>query len=224
MLQAAHCQAPKIIKMPKHIVTQGQCVESIAFDHGLFWETVWNDAQNAELKQKRNNPNVLMPGDEIFIPEKQEKQVSGATEQTHRFRRKGVPSKIYIVVKKEGEPRAEEPYKLKIDDNWFYGTTNAQGEIKHPIPPNAKEGKLIVGKDEDTLEYTLQLGGVDPIDEISGIQGRLNNLGFLCGAADGKMTPETEKAIKSFQKQAGLEETGKPDQATQDALKNAHGN
>ncbi|MFH1216405.1 MAG: peptidoglycan-binding domain-containing protein [Pseudomonadota bacterium] len=210
--------------MPKHIIKQGQCLESIAFMHDLFWETIWNDPRNDGLKQKRKNPNVLMPGDEVFIPEKQEKQISCETENTHRFLRKGVPSKIHIVVKKEGEPLADEPYKLNIDGKWFSGTTNDQGEINHPIPPNSKKGSLIVGKDDDTLEYELELGGVDPIDEISGIQARLINLGFLCCENDGNMTLETEKALKKFQTQAGLELTGKPDQETCDALKDAYGN
>ena len=210
--------------MAKHTVKQGECIESIAFEKGFFWETVWNDSQNAELKRERKNPNTLLPGDKVFVPEKQEKEVSGATEQTHRFKRKGVPSKLHIIMKRGGEPRANEPYTLDIDGELFSGTTNAEGELKHFIPPNAKAGTLKVGEEPDAVQYELKLGYVDPIAEISGVQGRLNNLGFDCGQPDGKMSPRTVEAIKAFQQKAGLEVTGEIDQDTKDALEQEYGN
>jgi hypothetical protein len=209
--------------MANHTVKQGNCIESIAFEKGLFWETVWNDSQNAELKRKRKNPNALFPGDKVFVPEKREKEVSGATEKIHRFRRKGVPSRIHVVVKKEGKPRSNEPYTLEIDGELFSGTTNAQGEVKRPILPNAKLARLIVGEGDAAEKFELKLGYVNPITEVSGVQHRLNNLGFHCGQPDGKMSPRTIEAIEAFQEMAGLPVTGEIDQATRDALESKHG-
>ncbi|MFH1075402.1 MAG: hypothetical protein V1753_00935 [Pseudomonadota bacterium] len=54
--------------MPDYIVKQGDCIESIAFKHGLFWETVWNHPNNQQLKQERKNPNILLAGDKVFVP------------------------------------------------------------------------------------------------------------------------------------------------------------
>ena len=51
-------------------------------------------------------------------------------------------------------------------------------------------------------------------------QRLLNRLGAGL-AEDGKLGPLTEAAIRQFQKQAGLPETGKLDAATYDALKKA---
>jgi len=110
-----------------HAVQQGECTESIAFDNGLFWETIWNDPNNAELRRARQSPNALLPGDKLHVPERQEGSSSGETEKRHRFKRKGVPSTIQIVLKEGGEPRTGVPYTLTIDGKFVSGTTDGQG-------------------------------------------------------------------------------------------------
>ena len=82
--------------MPNYTVKQGDCISSIAQKHGLFWDKVWNHPKNANLQERRKDPNVLSPGDVVFVPDKDEKEESGATEQRHRFKRKGVPEKLRI--------------------------------------------------------------------------------------------------------------------------------
>lgn len=209
--------------MAIHTVKQGECIESIAFENGLFWEVIWDDPNNAQLKQKRKDHNALMPGDEVFIPEKREKTVECQTEKIHRFRRKGVPSKLDVILKRQDKPLANEPYVLDIDGSLFSGTTNSKGQIEQNIPPNAKSGKLTVGKDPDTEEYELFLGHVNPFEEVTGAQIRLNNLGFSCGDPDGKMTPRTVAAVKAFQEREGLKKTGEIDPETMNAIKEKHG-
>lgn len=73
---------------------QGDCISSIAADKGFFWETLWNHPDNAELKKKRGDPNVLMPGDVIQVPEKELRSEKSATDQKHVFKRKSVPAKL----------------------------------------------------------------------------------------------------------------------------------
>lgn len=207
--------------MPEHTVGQGDCIFSIAQKHGLFWQTIWNHPNNAELKGKRKDPNVLYPGDVVFIPDKERKQESGATEQRHRFRLKGVPAKLRLRIMDDDEPRANESYVLVIDGDLFSGTTDADGRLEHPMPPDAKRAKLILGETQD--ELYLNLGHIDPIDEIAGVQIRLNNLGFDCGKLDGILGPETETALRKFQKKYDLTESGKADQATRQKLLEVHG-
>ncbi|MEY2429487.1 MAG: hypothetical protein QOJ40_2372, partial [Verrucomicrobiota bacterium] len=43
-------------------VKDGDCLSSIAFSKGFFWETLWNHGDNSALKSKRKDPNVLSPG------------------------------------------------------------------------------------------------------------------------------------------------------------------
>src|SRR6266513_1126451 len=207
--------------MPDYLVKQGDCMTSIAFEYGFLETTIWNHPQNSELKRKRKDRNILYPEDVVYIPDKQEKQESRVTEKRHRFRRKGLPAKLKIRLLRNEKPRANEKYLLEIDGKVFSGQTDAKGWIKQPIPPNATGGKLILNNGDE--EYPLALGSIDPIDEITGVQGRLQNLGFYSGEVDGEMDPDTEAAIKNFQAAKGLPATGEPDQQTKDALKNDYG-
>jgi hypothetical protein len=205
----------------KHIVKQGDCISSIAYRYGLFPDTIWNDPENSELKQKRKDPNVLFPGDVVYVRDKEIKEVSGGTEQRHRFRRKGIPEKLIIYFKTEDEPRANEAYFLDINGVFSEGQTDGDGKVEIIIPPDAKKGVLSFQDNGD--EYELELGNLDPITEISGIQARLYNLSFYDGPTDGKMSDDLKQAILLFQKQHDLEPTGKLDEATRSKLQEVYG-
>ena len=77
------------------------------------------------------------------------------------------------------------------------------------------EQKEETGEDEVTYE-TLQQG--DSGRAVKKLQKRLIKLGYLTGKADGKYGKGTAKAVKAFQKKAGLKKTGIADDATQKAL------
>jgi len=71
--------------------------------------------------------------------------------------------------------------------------------------------------------YLLQLGGMDPTSSATGVQGRLNNLGFYCGAVDGIIGSQTRGAISEFQESQNLTVTGQMDDDTRQALARVHG-
>ena len=212
--------------MPQYTVKQGDSVSSIAYEHGIKWEKIWNDPNNAELKSMREDPNVLNPGDQVFIPEKQDRQESGTTDQSHRFRIKGASEQVRIVLLDEvREPRANASYTLIIDGDIRTGTTDGSGLLQEDILPNAKHGVLVVfdaeGNELDRFE--LALGYLNPITEISGIQMRLTNLGFDCSSEYGSPGSRTEQAIRSFQQAHELEATGEVDDATRQKLREIYG-
>lgn len=207
--------------MSEHEVQQGECMSSIAFQYKFHWETIWNHPQNFALKTKRKNPDALFPGDIVYIPEKGPKEVDGATDRRHRFQLKGFPVTLKLRLLRNDEPRANEKYVIAIAGQLLSGQTDADGRIEQKIPPDAQEGKLILRDGKEV--YPLVLGHIDPIDEVSGIQGRLRNLGFYNGEADGDSGPVTEEAIRGFQRKHGLPETGQADEGTIAALKGDFG-
>jgi len=210
--------------MREYIVRQGDCISSIAYRFNLLPDSIWNDPANAELKAEREDPNVLLPGDVVYVRSKELKEVPGATEQRHRFRAKGMTEKLIIYfMHSMDEPRSSEAYILEIDGALYEGMTDVDGKVEIPIPPNAKRGKIKFW--EDGYERELELGRLDPITEISGVQGRLMHLGFFRGPIDGKMSEELERAIRRFQQSQNpdKEPTGKLDEETLNMIQEAHG-
>lgn len=204
-----------------HRCRQGECVSSLALDNGHFWNTIWSHSANAELKRRRGNPNVLLPGDWVHVPDKRPREESGNTDQHHKFLRRGERAKLRLRIMDGYEARANLPYRLTVDGQTYEGTTDADGRLECSIPGNARTGRLHVG--DDAEDYILELGAVDPVSEVSGVQARLNNLGFDCGPVDGIWGPKTETALCAFQIAEGLEPTGEPDQASRAKLLEKHG-
>jgi N-acetylmuramoyl-L-alanine amidase len=198
---------------------------SIAAEHQFFWETLWNLPENAELKRTRNDPYVLLPGDRVFVPELRSKELPCATDKRHTFVRKGVWERLRIVFTDEDDrPVANQPYVLEIDRRWrFEGETDGGGAIEQPIPPNAWQGRLVVGTGEDQREYFVNLGRVDPSEEISGAQARLLNLGYYDGPVDGCLNAQTTSALLLFQDKYQLTPSGENDGPTQAKLKELFG-
>ena len=208
--------------MEDYPVEQGDCLSSIADKKGFFWQTLWEHSRNADLKKKRQDPNVLFPGDIVHIPDKRLKEETVSTGQVHRFRVKNIPAKLSIRLLYDGEPRRSEAYVLELEGKRTTGKTNEDGLIQVSIHPGATEGKLIVGEGERRTEYQLQLGQLDPVKENSGAQARLRNLGFYEGAINGQLDEATSQAITAFQAFVGLPITSALDEATIAKLQLAH--
>jgi hypothetical protein len=204
-----------------HTVKAGECIASIAFDHGHLPETIWTNSANAELKDQRQDPNVLLPGDSVTIPDKQVSELSKPDRARHRFRRKSVPEVLKLQLLIAGKPVAGKDYVLDLDGQALSGTTGSDGRIELPIPPNAMRARLTITETGD--EFIVKLGHLDPLDTISGIQGRLANLGLYGGPIDNQLNPETVQAIQELQDLHDMEPTGLLDAATKSKLREKSG-
>lgn len=206
-------------------VGEGDCMASIAFDHGFLPDTLWDLPENANLKSGRTDQRVLLPGDRVHIPKIRLRYEPCQTDEIHVFVKKGVTEILRIVLLDEdGDPRPDLNYILTIDKKVVKSAvTPSTGLIEAAIAPNARSGKLTVKGEEAEEVYLLQLGGMDPISSATGVQGRLNNLGFYCGAVDGIIGPRTRGAISEFQTSQTLTVTGEMDDDTRKALARVHG-
>lgn len=206
--------------MPDYTVSAGDSLASIAKDNGYLWKTLWEHGNNAGLRRQRSGPNQLVEGDTVFLPDKAAKQVSKATDAKHQFKRKGEPTRLKLQLLDMGEARKNEKYTLTFGDQVIHASTDGDGNIDQPIPGETKSATLMLGDGSET--YTIGIGDLDPVDQVSGIQHRLTNLGFPCGGEKGEIGDATRAALKRFQAANSLDETGEADAATKAKLSDMH--
>ncbi len=197
-----------------YVVNAGDCLSSIAEQYGFLWKTLWE--ANPELKSLRKNPNVLYPGDVVKIPDQVEKNEPCATDRRHIFVKKGTPAKFRLILERHNVPLAHRRYVMEIDGKLFEGHTDETGKLEISINPAARNGHLRLP--DDRLECELDLGELDPADELKGIQQRLQNLGFLDSEPNGEMNEDTQAALLYFQSSVNLPATGELDDATRNRL------
>jgi len=204
-----------LIKPGLHEVQQGECISDIAYRAGLLPATIWKHSSNAKLKERRQDQYVLMPGDQVYIPDKRHREEQGQTNKRRRFRRKGVPEKFRIQLLEQGLPLDNANYIMEINGRLVSGKTDVKGWLKQPIFPNDQTARLIVNPGTaEEYEYEVVLGGIDPKDVVTGWQQRLINLGYDCQLS-GELDDQTKSALAFFQEDYGLEMTGEPDSDTQ---------
>ena len=152
----------------------------------------------------------------------------GPTKSTH-FRLSGKkPYYAWWSGNEGGAPTEGTNYLLSAGPQTVSGTTGSDGLIEHEIPSDLAEAMLeirikISRTHTVSQRFSLKLGQLDPVEETTGIQARLNNLGFDCGPINGELNSETQAAIRQFQKWARLSQDGLPGPETVEKLKSAHG-
>jgi hypothetical protein len=184
--------------MPKiHRVRAGECIASIAFQHGLFPETVWQHDENAELRALRKDPSLLVAGDRVFIPDLRERWHSVSTDARHVFRRRGVPERISVqLLDAQDRPRAGVPFTLYVGSAVVTGESDSEGWVRAYVSPAATHATLEL---PDGETYTLAIGDLDPVETVRGLKQRLRALGYPCGNdASPELEDETRDAIDRF--------------------------
>lgn len=209
-----------------HTVEKGDCMTSIAAKYGFGkYETIYNDGANAQFKQDNPNPDVLKPGSTVVIPDRKEKPFSKGTDSSHKFKAKIPKAKLKLELKDEtGAALANKKYRLTIGNTVVEANTDGSGKIDKDIPPEARYGTLTVWMDESdpaaqVYQFAIAMGALEPETTINGAQQRLLNLGYDCGGVTGVLDDKTKAALKAFQKDNTITESGNLDEATKNKLK-----
>jgi type VI secretion system secreted protein VgrG len=177
-------------------------VPAIAKDKGfLNWRAIWDFAGNAELKEKRENPNVLWDGDAVVIPSKlkREAKVVGGTAE---FVVKSEEERIVTVrlLDPLQEPLANVHYQSQTGDSDINrGVVPKDGWVTLALPVAARAVVLSVylsGKEEDR-PFTMTFDVRDePLgDSIEHKNQRLMNLGLATDIPEGAPDQDTEAAL-----------------------------
>jgi hypothetical protein len=211
-----------------HVVRQGECLSSIARRYGFKdWTVLYDHPANAELKGRRPNPNVLLPGDLVAIPEQKYTELTRPTGDWHEFTvQREEPRLKMQLLDVDRKPLPNQDYQLTIDGKDRHGTTDSDGLLDEPINLGSHTAVLKTtvqrGDEPHELEMTLNIGSLDPTNKTSGLQGRLRNLRFYDGDIDGNFGPLTREAVIDFQESVGLDPTGMPNDATLKELEKQH--
>ena len=211
--------------MPTHIVTDGECLTSIASTYGLPEEQIIGHPQNAALKAVRPDKGQLHPGDSLFIPERRRKTVMLATGRRHTMVVRS-PKKLLRLrlLDPDGNPMAGVPYALETEGRTLKGSLDDDGLLEQAIPVQATRATLHLGGST----RTILIGHLNPLRQtpdngLSGAQARLSNLGFEAGPVDGVPGPQLRAALSAFQAAYGLTASGQLDEQTAQKLKEIHG-
>jgi N-acetylmuramoyl-L-alanine amidase len=195
--------------MPWHTVAEGEWIGSIAADAGFdAWRWIWNLGQNANLRATRHEPNLLVPGDKVYVPAVEPKTESRSTDAEHVFTRKHDEDKL--IIRFNGiaiyvENFGPIDYTLTVAGHSNSGTVSSEDDrIEVALPISTKEATLEIGG----VTRTLTVGGLQPIERLAGMQSRLNNQGFLCGVVDNMDGSNTQQGATGFQEYYQLKVDG----------------
>jgi hypothetical protein len=210
--------------MPEtYTVEQGDHLSGIAEKSGFAnYETIWNDPNNEALNKKRDNPHVLYPGDQVYIPDSQHKSVSIPTTKVSVFQVMARPLLLRLALQDfDEQPLAGATCVLEVDGEMHNLTTDDKGFLQVRIPRTAKIGILRI-PDLD-MEVPVKIGNLDPAEEDPGWLGRLINLGYYAGTMSDNDDEQLGYAVEEFQCDHGLKVTGILDETTRAKLKELHG-
>jgi Putative peptidoglycan binding domain/LysM domain len=207
----------------EHVVKSGECLSSIAKAYGFAdWRVIYNDPENAGFKKKRPNPDLIYPGDVLRIPTSEPAAIEIATGQRHKIVIKLPKAKLRILLEIE-EPYA---YELTVGDQKLTGQSDGKKPIEAEIRADLDAGQLAVwpasGDKSLATTWDLALGHLDPVEELSGVQARLSNLGYYWAAVDGQPSPDVDDAVRRFQLDEQIDPANGLDDTTRARLGKRH--
>jgi N-acetylmuramoyl-L-alanine amidase len=198
----------------RHAVVAGECLSSIAQQYGLEgWKPVWEHPENAALRQLREDPAVIRPGDVVAVPGVQLAEVSCPTDAKYRFelRRPFLELKVTLG-DHHGRPFNCQPYQLWLEqcegEPARTGTTDAAGLVHERVPVGTRAVYVLLEKQGLMFPFTLSAVAALPASadvlrerrkpDVLAVQTRLNALGIAAGPATGEWNESTERALQTL--------------------------
>lgn len=198
----------------------GQCIDSIAYKEEVPAAAIWDHPENQELKEQRKDPNVMMPGDPVHIPDPTMATFEGKqTGLTHVFQR-SLPKKKFVFEVVGHEALEYTGYKVEVDGA-LVKTGDNEARVSCMIAANAQNATITLkykrvipgtGAVGGEHVYTVRLGRLRPLDTPEGQEDRLKNLGFgqrVVHRGGAAQVPTFPEAMELFQTSNGIEPADK---------------
>jgi hypothetical protein len=138
--------------MQPYVVKQGDYLLKIANALGFSADSAWSDDSNSALRALRPDPNILFPGDVLQVPDANSPAPTSLNTGSANNFASNVPTA---------------PLTVK-----FVGPVDA-----FQVPVSFDTVTITFTDSGDTC--VLSIGGMDPVNTLSGIFKRLQNLGYI---------------------------------------------
>lgn len=176
-------------------VQDGEHLSGIAAEEGFGnFHTIFDHPENADLKNNRD-AHVLFPGDQVFVPDRQDRDESRSTDAAHQFQTDIPPLFLRCrLLDVNGTPITNATCNLTIDSAAVPDvTTDGKGILEQQIGRPAKIAAITAhlpppkAADPDaappdvTVVFDVRIGRLNPETKCSGQQARLNNLAYFAG-------------------------------------------
>jgi hypothetical protein len=231
--------------MEPYVIRQGDYLTKLAYEMGFDATTVWQDGSNDDLRKERPDPDMLLPGDILYVPTAAPAGTALNIGTTNDFTA-AVPT-VTVSVRFDDDRFASQPFTVPELPDLTGLQTGADGTATVTAPVTLES--ITVSFETPKAAYTCWIGYADPLNTLSGVFQRLQNLGYL----DANMAPTDDvdvvraglRALKAAQTNgsdgsgdaggsgdsggsdtsddAGLSDDGKLDEATAMLLFTAHG-
>lgn len=224
-------------EMRSYVVRQGDYLTKLAFVHGFDVEEVWNDPANRDLKELRRDHNILAPGDVLQIPLKPKNGLPFTRGTTNRYTAMVPRVSLHLHFQSSCGRFANAKFAIEGGATPTEGITDGEGRVELSVAVHAAEVQVVFP--ELDRRFTVLVGGMDPVTEISGVKARLAQLGYLLAnpcelfgvppPGESEIDPDNYNdawlaaAVQAFQTANELSPTGVIDDATRAALVRVHG-
>jgi hypothetical protein len=158
-----------------YVICQGDYLLSLAYRFSFDADAVWNDPKNADVKQARKDPNMLCPGDILYIPETKPTKYALAVGATNSF--VANPTLVPVTVTFADAAFASQACTIQELTNLGALATDAAGALTCSVPVTLEAATIHFTKLDMT--HVLKIGHLDPPDTLFGVYQRLQNLGFI---------------------------------------------
>ncbi len=164
--------------MRPYVIRQGDYLSKLAYKFGFDADTVWAEAKNEPLRQIRTSPNILLPGDIVYIPDPVRNSpathnLSNGTTNTFV----SDPATVTVTLKFGNATFASQSYSVRELPHLTGQTSSADGTVTFAIPVTIHTLTITFTESDET--FVFHVGHLDPIGTPSGVFQRLQNLGYI---------------------------------------------